>query len=416
MRFIAGLFLVALAAASAFGQTTLSSWSFESITFSTATSTEPSITAGSATADGGSLTSGSSFTGLHSSSSTTWSTPAGNGSLKSISSDHWTVGDYWQFQFATTLRGAISITWDQTGSNTGPRDFKVQYSTDGSNFMDATGTNSTYSLTNDSWSNSGSPKTVSRRTLDLSGVSDLDNRTMVYIRMVVVSNTSINSGIIGSAGSGKIDNFTVNSSVDIPLPVTMKGISATVEEQQIHLAISTATELETAGFNIYRSLCKDGPFELVSSYKSNAALRSLGNSTSGATYTFVDAKVSRGKTYYYRIESVSTSGVSQEVGGMIEVLVPVPKEYEVYQNYPNPFNPATTIRYQLTSVSQVTLRVYDAIGRTVATLVDRQEAAGAHEIAFDGSRYPSGVYYYRFSAVDNNGRVFVRTERMVLMK
>src|SRR5215471_2421358 len=186
----------------------LDSWSFEGVT-TTNTGTLPVVGGTGASADSGVLTGGSAFTGLHASSATIWTNPVGNGSAKSVSSDHWGVGDYYQFSFSTSGYTGITITWDQTGSNTGPRDFKVQYSIDGSAFTDASGTNSTYAVTNDSWSGSGSPKTVSRRTLDLSGVGTLTNQSAVYIRLVCNSTAAI-SGTLGTGGTDRVDNFVVN--------------------------------------------------------------------------------------------------------------------------------------------------------------------------------------------------------------
>ena len=164
--------------------TAIAAWGFETVT-TTGTATTPTIT-GSASADTGAQTTGSSFTGLHASASTVWSNPVGNGSAKSMSSEHWGVGDYYQFLFNTTAYNSISITWDQTGSSTGPRDFKVQYSTDGISFINATGTNSTYAVLvdgapNTAWVSSGSPNTAFRMTLDLSSVTALNNQSAVYI-------------------------------------------------------------------------------------------------------------------------------------------------------------------------------------------------------------------------------------------
>ena len=65
---------------------------------------------------------------------------------------------------------------------------------------------------------------------------------------------------------------------------------------------------------------------------------------------------------------------------------------------PNPFNPSTAIRYQLSANSHVDLRVYDISGCLVATLVDGWQDAGVHEVTFDGTRLPSGIYIYRMSA------------------
>ncbi len=194
----------------------LAAWGFESVT-TTGTATTPVIT-GSAAADSGVLTAGSSFTGLHASAATIWSNFAGNASAKSFSADHCGIGDYYQFSFSTSGYSAISITWDQTGSGTGPRDFKVQYSTNGTTFTNASGTNSTYAVTAQTWSSGGSPNLASRRTLDLSSVSALDNQSTVYIRLVVTSTTSISGGTIGTGGTQRVDNFTVNGTSTAATP------------------------------------------------------------------------------------------------------------------------------------------------------------------------------------------------------
>ena len=89
----------------------------------------------------------------------------------------------------------------------------------------------------------------------------------------------------------------------------------------------------------------------------------------------------------------------------------VPGEYGLGQNYPNPFNPATTISYQIRSAGLVSLRVYDVLGREVATLVHGYQGAGTYTKTFDGSRLSSGVYFYRLQSGS-----FVNTKKMVLAK
>ena len=217
----------------------LAAWSFESVT-TTGTGTTPVIT-GSAAADSGVLTAGSSFTGLHASASTVWSNPVGNGSAKAVSSEHWAVGDYYQFSFSTSGYSAISITWDQTGSNTGPKDFKVQYSTNGTTFTNASGTNSTYAVTNDGWAGTGSPKTASRRTLDLSGVSVLANQSTVYIRLADTSTTAITLGTVATAGTDRVDNFTVNGTAQASTPTPTPTPTATPSISPTPLPIPTPT-------------------------------------------------------------------------------------------------------------------------------------------------------------------------------
>jgi hypothetical protein len=89
----------------------------------------------------------------------------------------------------------------------------------------------------------------------------------------------------------------------------------------------------------------------------------------------------------------------------------LPNGFSLGQNYPNPFNPMTTITYQLPKSSHVTLKVYDVLGREVATLADENKTAGAYQTTFDGSRFSSGVYFYRIQAGD-----FTATKKFTLMK
>ena len=81
------------------------------------------------------------------------------------------------------------------------------------------------------------------------------------------------------------------------------------------------------------------------------------------------------------------------------------------QNYPNPFNPSTEIKYSLSTESKVSLKVYNALGLEVASLVDGNEGVGVHQVKFNADNLPTGTYFYTLKA-----GTFSQTKRMVLSK
>ena len=90
------------------------------------------------------------------------------------------------------------------------------------------------------------------------------------------------------------------------------------------------------------------------------------------------------------------------------------KEKESYfeaKNYPNPFNPKTTISYILKESGHIKLTVYDRLGREVKVLVDETQGPGTHTVEFDGSNYPSGIYFYRIKMNDK-----IEVKKMILAK
>jgi hypothetical protein len=88
-----------------------------------------------------------------------------------------------------------------------------------------------------------------------------------------------------------------------------------------------------------------------------------------------------------------------------------PTSFELQGNYPNPFNPTTNIRYSVPATSEVSLTVYDVLGRQVATLVNGVQATGTYTVNFDATNLSSGVYLYRLQSGN-----FVQTQKMMLVK
>jgi uncharacterized Ntn-hydrolase superfamily protein len=86
-------------------------------------------------------------------------------------------------------------------------------------------------------------------------------------------------------------------------------------------------------------------------------------------------------------------------------------EFHLYQNYPQPFNPSTTIDYQIPFTEFVSLKVYDVLGKEVATLVNEEKPAGSYEVEFNGTKLSSGVYLYKMQAGS-----FTDTKKLILVK
>lgn len=96
-----------------------------------------------------------------------------------------------------------------------------------------------------------------------------------------------------------------------------------------------------------------------------------------------------------------------------ELAESIPSDYTLRQNYPNPFNPTTVISYQLPVSNRVSLKVFDLLGREVATLVDGRVSAGAHQVSFDASGLSSGMYIYQLLSADGSVSL---TRKMMLIK
>ncbi|MGD8306107.1 MAG: T9SS type A sorting domain-containing protein, partial [Ignavibacteria bacterium] len=91
--------------------------------------------------------------------------------------------------------------------------------------------------------------------------------------------------------------------------------------------------------------------------------------------------------------------------------VDVPNEFQLYQNYPNPFNPQTRINFSVPEISLVSLKVFDVLGKEIATLVDEEKKAGTYEVGFDAVGLTSGIYFYKLVA--NN---HYETKKMIILK
>ncbi len=101
----------------------------------------------------------------------------------------------------------------------------------------------------------------------------------------------------------------------------------------------------------------------------------------------------------------------QNLTGAGNVSGIVPHNYNLYQNYPNPFNPATVIKYDLPKSGFVSLKIFDALGREAASLVNAHQEAGIHDAVWNAKNFSSGIYFYKIQAGD-----YTATKKMMLVK
>ena len=236
----------------------------------------------------------------------------------------------------------------------------------------------------------GTSETWSQFGLDLSAYADSTVRVAFYFTSN--PNTSFNGWYIDDI---RIDGIVI-------VPVELTSFTSILINGDVILEWSTATETNNQGFEIQRRN-KESEYQKIDYVPGN------GTTTQVQNYTYVDSKVANGK-YYYRLKQIDFDGTF-EYSNEVAVNVTIPLEFALKQNYPNPFNPTTTIIYSLPKTTVVTIRIYDALGSEVASLVNEEKPAGSYEIEFEGSEFTSGIYFYKLQA-----GAFVKTKKMALIK
>ena len=180
------------------------------------------------------------------------------------------------------------------------------------------------------------------------------------------------------------------------------------------------TDESTASLSWNKNLEGDvEKYQIYRSMVSNFDPDTMDTFTYSTTDTFyVDVNVDIDKHYYYKISAVdiheNNSEFSSEVNLLITDIVNnnvLPTKFELSQNYPNPFNPVTKISYQIPQSTKLKIVVYDMLGNEVKILENGYKEAGYYNLEFDGSKYSSGIYFYKMIAGS-----FVETKKFVLIK
>lgn len=182
------------------------------------------------------------------------------------------------------------------------------------------------------------------------------------------------------------------------------SFNALLEGSIVKIKMEVETELLNSSISVERSL-------------DNLNWNKIGSiqAAKSGEYSFkIDAE--KGQKNYFRlvINNGSQFSISKTITG--EVETPVISAFKLEQNYPNPFNPATTISYFVPDLNDVhsqmvVLKVYDALGNEITTLVNEPKSPGTYSVVFDAGNYSSGVYFYTISSGN-----FRETKKMILTK
>ena len=194
------------------------------------------------------------------------------------------------------------------------------------------------------------------------------------------------------------DNGLILKSVNGGIPVELISFSGIVEGNKIVLRWETATETNNRGFEVQRNN------EEVS------FIQGSGTTTEKKGYSFVDENINAG-TYIYSLIQIDYDGTRNNLGKVEIQFDNFISNYFLNQNFPNPFNPDTRIKYSVPYTSDVSIIIYDMLGRELRTLVNEQKLPGNYEVQFDGTGLSSGAYYYVMRSSN-----FINTKKLILLK
>ena len=205
------------------------------------------------------------------------------------------------------------------------------------------------------------------------------------------------------------NTFYIGATANSPLPVELTFFTISATEQSIVLHWSTATETNNYGFEIERKESDQ--------WRKVGFIEGHGTTNTPQSYSFADNSAS-GKAAY-RLKQIDRDGKFEYSKEVDVIATKTPNMFVLSQNYPNPFNPTTMISFGLPSNAMVSLKVYDALGREVSTLLSGELPAGTYSEQWSGEGFPSGEYFYRLQARQTSSGqagVFTETKRLILLR
>lgn len=226
-------------------------------------------------------------------------------------------------------------------------------------------------------------------------------KTPAFMGSTTLYDIAISGGYIWitNEGGGIIRNFSNPDAI----PVELTAFSAAANGNSVKLNWKTSTETNNKGFSIERK----GSNEV--SWISVGFVNGKGTTALVSDYSFTDKPAVQDK-YSYRLKQVDFDGTS-DYSGTVEVNMTAPQSFSLSQNFPNPFNPSTTIKYSVPFASKVSVKIFDMLGKEVASLVNDTKQAGNYEVIFNATSLSSGIYFYKMQAGS-----FSDTKKLTLIK
>lgn len=226
-------------------------------------------------------------------------------------------------------------------------------------------------------------------------------------RVLFNTTTPANNPIVGSGNvrcelytdNGGVPGTQIGNSVDWPLTKLMAATWNSVITTGMNATVS-------AGTDYFLVLSLTGSFDELKLRTDD------GTANTGRSLRFDGSQwTTHTSNFRIRVEVTNVSGLVKA-----ERISEVPTTFELSQNFPNPFNPRSTISYQIPVTARVSLKVFDVVGRLVATLVDQEQTPGKYSVTWDGTDsvgdlLASGIYFYRLDAAG-----FSQTRKMILLK
>ncbi len=204
----------------------------------------------------------------------------------------------------------------------------------------------------------------------------------------------------GSISGQTVENSPVKFSLSDTTDV-LSALTARIKDQSIYINWRISNPTDISYFEVKRLNSKTKSYERINEdriKKSDFTEKAIDeNNRKVFKYNFED-KPDKDGVYYYKLSGFNANGMVLFESDEIKIGVTGIRDFTLEQNHPNPFNPTTTIKYELSTRSHVTLKVFDLIGREVATLVDQIQNEGTYTVEFDASKFnqlTSGIYFYK---------------------